>query len=269
MIEDDTGNIEYDEQGSGVPLVLVPGSCSTGAAWRAVIAALGKGYRCITTSLPGYGRTAERRPTGNPDVSIVAEALEKVVHRVGEPVHLVGHSFGGLVSVALALRRRVPLASLTVLEAPAVELLRLAGDQPHYAAFKDMSQRYFAAHGSGDPAAIEAMVDFYGGAGTFASWPERVRAYVIATTPVNILDWASAFGFAPSAEQLAGIGLPSLVAAGADSHPAIRRANAILASHIAGGALADIAGASHFMISTHPREVAALVERHIVRACER
>jgi len=31
MIDDARGSIEYDECGSGMTLVLIPGSCSTGA----------------------------------------------------------------------------------------------------------------------------------------------------------------------------------------------------------------------------------------------
>ena len=61
MIEDVLGRIEYDEQGSGPTLVLVPGSCSTGLAWRPVVKALDGKFRCVTTSLLGYGQTAERR----------------------------------------------------------------------------------------------------------------------------------------------------------------------------------------------------------------
>jgi pimeloyl-ACP methyl ester carboxylesterase len=34
MIEDPRGRIDYDEAGQGPTVVLVPGSCSTGAAWR-------------------------------------------------------------------------------------------------------------------------------------------------------------------------------------------------------------------------------------------
>jgi pimeloyl-ACP methyl ester carboxylesterase len=41
-------------------------------------------------------------------------------------VHLVGHSFGGLVALAVALRKRVALASLAIVEAPAAELLAAA-----------------------------------------------------------------------------------------------------------------------------------------------
>ena len=52
-----------------------------------------------------------------------------------------------------------------------------------------MTEAYFAAHDNGNAEAIAAMIDFYGGTGTFASWPPRVRAYAVQTTAVNILDW--------------------------------------------------------------------------------
>ena len=64
MIEDISGNIDYEESGAGPTMVLVPGSCSTGAAWRPVIAAWGNRFRCVTTSLPGYGGTDGAADTG-------------------------------------------------------------------------------------------------------------------------------------------------------------------------------------------------------------
>ena len=41
-VDDPRGPIDYQETGVGPTLVLVPGSCSTGAAWRPIMAALGK-----------------------------------------------------------------------------------------------------------------------------------------------------------------------------------------------------------------------------------
>ena len=76
MIEDDRGAIDYAESGAGPTVVLVPGSCSTGAAWRPVIAELGNGLRSVTTSLLGYGGTAERRTLRDADISREAEILE-------------------------------------------------------------------------------------------------------------------------------------------------------------------------------------------------
>jgi pimeloyl-ACP methyl ester carboxylesterase len=126
-----------------------------------------------------------------------------------------------------------------------------------------MNAGYFAAFERGDREAIASMIDFYGGTGTYASWPARVRAYAEETTAVNILDWASAYAFPLSAAVLAAIELPALVAWGGASHPAAQRANARLGQSIPGATTAVIAGAAHFMIATHARDVAGLIARHI------
>ncbi len=161
----------------------------------------------------------ERRTAADPDISHEAEILESVVRKAGSHVHLVGHSFGGLVALAVALRNRVPLASLVILEAPAPEVLRDRGEYQHYRAFRQMTETYFAAFAGGNAEAIAAMIDFYGGAGTYASWPPRVRAYAVETTPVNILDWASAYGFALPAKSLAAVQIPTLVIRGGSKSP--------------------------------------------------
>lgn len=266
MIEEALGRIDYDESGSGPTIVLVPGSCSTGTAWRSVIAAWDGRFRCVTTSLLGYGGTAERRTAR--DLSILHETavLESVIRRATGRVHLVGHSFGGLVALAVALRNQVSLASLAVVEAPAAELLREREEHRHYSAFRWMTEAYFTAFHGGDSEAIAAMIDFYGGAGTYASWPPRVRAYAVQTTAVNILDWASAYGFPLSAASLATIEIPVLIIRGGASHPAVQRANALLSECIGRAELATVDGAAHFMTATHAAQVARLVARHAQRA---
>jgi pimeloyl-ACP methyl ester carboxylesterase len=266
MIEEASGCVDYDESGAGPTIALVPGSCSTGAAWRPTIATWDNQFRCVTTSLLGYGGTTERRTKGDASISHETDALESVIRRAGGRVHLVGHSFGGLVALAVALRNRVPLASLAILEAPAVEVLREDSDDRYYRAFRQMTEAYFAAFEGGNVEAIAAMIDFYGGAGTFAAWPPRVRAYAVATTPVNILDWASAYGFPLSPASLAQVQVPTLVIRGGASHPAMQHANALVSECVSEGTLATIDGAAHFMIATHANEVARLIAQHVHRA---
>jgi pimeloyl-ACP methyl ester carboxylesterase len=143
MIQDEHGCIDYDESGVGPTVVLVPGSCSTGAAWRPIISRWRNSFHCVTTSLLGYGRSTERRTAFDADISHEAEILESVIRRTGRPVHLIGHSFGGPTALAVALRNEVPLLSLAILEAPAPEILRNAGEHEHYHSFREMTKAYF------------------------------------------------------------------------------------------------------------------------------
>jgi pimeloyl-ACP methyl ester carboxylesterase len=265
VIDDVRGRVDYDEAGEGPTVVLVPGSCSTGAAWRPIVAHWQNGFRCVTTSLLGYGGTAERRTSADADISHEAEAVEAVVRRAACPVHLVGHSFGGLTALAVALRGRVPVLSLTILEAPAPEILRHMGEYRHYLAFRKMTDTYFVAFQAGEKAAIEQMIDFYGGTGTFAAWPPRVRDYAVETTPVNLLDWASAYGFGLTPALLETVAIPTLVVWGEASHPAAKRANQLLGQHIPGAEVATISGAAHFMIATHAKQLAGLIAHHVGR----
>jgi pimeloyl-ACP methyl ester carboxylesterase len=87
----------------------------------------------------------------------------------------------------------------------------------------------------------------------------------VETTPVNILDWASAGGFALSEAMLAAVEVPTLVLRGGASHPAVQRANELLGSTIQGASLRTITGAAHFMIATHAGDVARAVA-DLVRA---
>ena len=260
------GCIDYHECGDGPAVVLVPGSCSTGAAWRPILSQLESEFRCVTTSLLGFGGTAERRTLRDGDISHEAEILEAVVRRVGRPVHLVGHSFGGLVALAAALRNQVPLLSLAILEAPAPGVLRSMGEHHHYSAFREMTDSYFGAFLAGDGTAIAAMIDFYGGAGTFAGWPQRVRDYAVDTTAVNILDWAGAYGFQPTANLLATVGVPVTMIWGGQSHQAVRRANELLGNCMRNVSVVTIAGAAHFFIATHAHKAALLIAQHVRRA---
>lgn len=269
MTEQLIDDFDYDETGDGPTIVFVPGSCSTGAAWRPVISALNGRFRCVTTSLLGYGGTTERRTARNPSIAHEAELIEAVIRRTGGPVHLVGHSFGGLASLAVALRARVPLESLTIMEAPAVSILREIGEYRHYRTFREMSDAYVAAFRGGDREAIASMIDFYGGSGTFAAWPSRVRAYAVETTHVNILDWASAYAFELSPSALAGVDIPVMVVRGEESHPAVKRANELLSIYIKDASLVTTKGAAHFMILTHPEDAARAVADHITRVEKR
>jgi pimeloyl-ACP methyl ester carboxylesterase len=206
-----------------------------------------------------------RGPIDYDDATIADEAdvLEEVIRRSGGPVHLVGHSFGGLSALAVAMRRPELLRSLIILEAPAAEVLQGAGEHQLYGEFRAMTAAYFGAYEAGEPHAIERMIDFYGGAGTFRNWPQRVRDYAIATTPANLLDWICAFGLALTPRLLADVPTRTLVAWGELSHPAAKRANQLLGQHIPKAAVVEMPGAAHFMIASHPQQVADMIAQHV------
>ncbi len=114
----------YHDQGEGAPVVLLHGSgpgVSAWANWRLVLPHLAKNFRTIAPDIVGFGFT--ERPE---DISYDMETWLK--HALGfldameiEKAHVVGNSFGGALSVALALHAPERVSRLVLMGSVGVE----------------------------------------------------------------------------------------------------------------------------------------------------
>ena len=261
MLQDKHGVIDYCEEGTGPTIVFVPGSWATMSAWRGVIEALEGRFRTVTTSLPGYGGTRECRAQTNASLDRQAEIVEAVIRRAGGPVHLVGHSYGGLVCLDVALCGLVPLMSLTLIEPVAFGLLRQEGELTLHAQFIAMREDYVRSFENGDREAARRVVDYLDGEGSFDALPPRMREYIVRATPTHVLDIRSRFD--TPLQVFGNILLPTLVVRGERSAPPLRRSAEILSGALANASLRTIPAAGHFMTATHAAEVAQLVGDHV------
>jgi pimeloyl-ACP methyl ester carboxylesterase len=104
--------------GEGARVVLVHGSVGNAAATWARQRALADRFALVFVTRPGY-------PPGPPQERIdFAEQAEQVADLLCPGDHLVGHSYGGVISLLAASRRPEALRSLTVNEPPAFGVAR-------------------------------------------------------------------------------------------------------------------------------------------------
>jgi pimeloyl-ACP methyl ester carboxylesterase len=100
----------------GVPAVLVPGFTGSKEDFIAVLAPIAAaGHPVTALDQRGQFETPGTEDPASYDVKELAEDLLSVVASVGPPVHLVGHSFGGLVVRSAALADPQAVRSLTLL----------------------------------------------------------------------------------------------------------------------------------------------------------
>jgi pimeloyl-ACP methyl ester carboxylesterase len=119
----DNYKFNYVENGNGANLVFVHGSASDYRTWDKQLEYFGKYYRTIIYSRR-YHWPNEQIPD-NEDYSMAkhVEDLEEFLEFIGpQPVHLVGHSYGALLCILLALKKPKLILSLTLAEPPAVAL---------------------------------------------------------------------------------------------------------------------------------------------------
>ncbi|MCC5860170.1 MAG: alpha/beta hydrolase [Ectothiorhodospiraceae bacterium] len=250
---------------SGPPVLFLPGSYSTERAWRRVWAHLPGGWRLAATSLCGCGATVETRSPGDSsmdhELAVVAEAVRRLS---GGPVHLVGHSFGGMVALAAALSERIPVASLALFEANPVGLI--AGNAALYDEVRALATAFSEALDRGEPDAAAYIIDWWSGAGTFAAMPEEVQEFCRTVAPANRLDWEIGLGFHPDHAAISALGIPVLLVRGERAVPAMVAMTDVLSALLPSAQCAVVADAGHFLISTHPAACAGLLTDHLEHA---
>ena len=95
-------------------ILLVHGYGSSIASYRPIISELQRHHRVIAIDLPGFGQSDRRAGDYSPEA--LADVLAKVINHKGvEKVHLVGHSWGGSIVLAFALKYPEKLAKLVVI----------------------------------------------------------------------------------------------------------------------------------------------------------
>lgn len=98
------------------PVVLVHGSMDRSAGMLRLSRRLTDDFHVTRYDRRGYGRSVDA--AGPYTVSAHVDDLEAVCVRLAGPAHLFGHSFGGNVALALAVRRPDLVHSITVYETP-------------------------------------------------------------------------------------------------------------------------------------------------------
>jgi 2-hydroxymuconate-semialdehyde hydrolase len=133
--------------GNGAPVLLIHGSgpgVTAWANWRLVLPELGKACRAIAPDMVGFGYT--ERPAG-----VVYSLDGWVSHAIGlldalgiQQTDLIGNSFGGAVSLALAIRHPQRVRRLVLMGSAGVpfeitpELDAVWGYQPSLAAMRGL-----------------------------------------------------------------------------------------------------------------------------------
>ncbi|XXF76522.1 alpha/beta fold hydrolase [Myxococcaceae bacterium GXIMD 01537] len=114
------GALRALEGGQGPAVVLLHGRGHAAPLWFTYLAALARGRRVLALDLPGFGHSsAPEGPlrTGEDGLRFFVEPVEELLQTLAPgPLALVGHSLGGLVALELALRGRVPVERLVLVD---------------------------------------------------------------------------------------------------------------------------------------------------------
>ena len=171
------------------------------------------GRAVAAPDLPGHGR-AEGWDGG----SLLAQSVRAAEAAMDGPVHLVGHSFGAVTALALAMERPGDVVTLTLIEPV---LFAAAAGRPGHAAAMERFAPMNAALARGDREEAARVFSRVWGTG-WDDLPERQRAYIrdrIHLIPAAEPDlMGDGLGLlAPG--RLEALGMPVLLVQGGETEP--------------------------------------------------
>jgi pimeloyl-ACP methyl ester carboxylesterase len=257
-------SVHYREQGSGPAVVLLHGGGSSGAQWREVCALLAPRFRMVTMDHYGHGGTD---PWPGPPEARTHEAEAALVRallaRLGEPAHLVGHSYGGGVALRLALSGPEGLRSLTLIEPIALSLLREGGEFALYEHYRDFALSFQRDVAAGEVArAWENFIDGNDAPGRWAALEDSAREGFLSLTDTIVSGWHANLSHATSPAECRALGLPVLLIHGERTQPHFRRMTELLAEHIPACRQVVLPGAGHMSPLSHAQALADELAGH-------
>ena len=268
-IEHNRINVSVRKKGTGEPVIFLHCSASSNKQWNAAFDTWDSRYLLLAPDLYSSGCTSDWPGTGDPTLADEAALVKAVIANLDRPVHLVGHSYGGAVALRLALLNPEWVQSLCMIEPVAFNILRGGTTQERdlFAEISDVAQYIRLAIAEGYPfLAAQRFVDYWNGAGTWQRLtsdqqlklsrqahrlPKNFNATINETIPPSL------YGC---------IDVQTLILCGTKSPKSARHITRMLTETIPGARHRTIPYAGHMLPITHPTQVNAAIQEHLLRA---
>jgi pimeloyl-ACP methyl ester carboxylesterase len=265
MIARTAGELSVAATGTGTPVALLHSSGLSGRQWRRLVPRLvDAGYRAIVPDLTGHGASAAWPEPTPFSLHTDVESLTGLVREHG-PLHIVGHSYGGLLALFVALAAPESVRSLVLYEPVAFGSLDPVGDARARASLPDLDPLWGASHGAQERW-LSAFVDYWNGAGAWSALREDARAefrrvgwVVREGVRTLIADRTPASAYAP-------IKCPVVLVSGAGSPIAARRTVERLGASIPNALVVVIPDVGHMAPVTHADRVNDVILSALAKA---
>lgn len=258
----------FREAGDGPGVVCLHSNASSSTQWRALMDRLSGDYHVLAADSYGAGRSPAWPADRQISLGDEAALLEPVFARAGEPLSLVGHSYGGAVALIAAIAQPRRVHALAVYEPTLFALVDAASPPPNEAdGIRATAARSVTALEAGRPEdAAEFFIDFWMGAGAWRRTPDARRG-PIAASIVNVGGWARALFHEPTPLQaFAALDVPVLCMVGHDSPASSLAVAGLLRQTLPRVEFIEFANLGHMGPITHPdivnEAIADFLARH-------
>lgn len=251
----------YRQAGHGPPLLLLHAGASSGLQWERALAALASRYCVLAPDLYGHGRTPCPEDM-SPDTLLKrqTDVLRALLAPLGAPARVVGHSYGAVLGLCLALHHPALVRDLVLVEPVAFGLL--ADDHPALQPVRAIEADCRALVDAGDPAtATRRFLDFWSDPDLWDFLaPEDQAAIIAGARERHFIGGPAVFGARFAPEDLSRLTCPIDLITGDDGPDAPRAVADRLCALLPHARRLEIPGAGHMLPLTHHRQFLRLLD---------
>ena len=259
-------DFNYVDIGEGDPVVFVHGTVGDYRTWDAQMDDFSERHRVIAYSRR-YAYPNNQMVNDSADYSVMAHAkdLSEFLRALNlGPVHLIGHSYGALISLVTTLEHPELMRSLTLGEGPVMSLLQYVPEGEKL--LNDFAMMAFmpAAEAFAANNERKAVEVFIGGvladSSYFSKAPQLHRDIMLANT-VELMAVVSKDNLFPvlSREEIKQLQVPTLLIKGDRSPEILIALTHALDACIEGNELATMTDTSHGLLYESPKEFNKMV----------
>lgn len=257
--------LHHTRRGAGQPAILLHSGGMSSRQWKRLGDELATSHLVVAPDFLGSGENPPWPAGADFHFQQDVDAVARIVEALGEPVHLVGHSYGGLVALQVARAAPSRVRSIAAYDPVAFGVLAEPRDAE---GLDDLSQAaknpvFTDAALGGTDAWFEVFVDYWNGPGAWRALPTPARESFLRVGRKVFLEVQSLMGDRTPGAAYAGIAAPALFITGSSSPPAARRVVARLAEALPAGRALTIDGAGHMGPITHARVVVDAIAAHV------
>ena len=236
-------DLYYEEQGMGVPILLIAPAGSTASTWGSVITELARIGRVIAYDRRGYARSG-----GDPVRSIsihTADAASLLEFLEAHPAVIVGTSAGAAIAVDLAVRRPELVRVVVAHEFPWRFTRHRPASSQIVALAKIGAFALLRRKADATEVLLRSAYSYGDGSSAWDAFPEEWRQIARRNARPALADFLNSIRSYPSATDLASVEVPVLCTYGARSPKSMARLVRLLAAAIPTARTQQIEGAGH------------------------
>lgn len=256
-------HVHYVEQGEGVPVIFVHCSSATHKEWKVFFADFLPHYRLFAPDLVAYGKTGDCSTFDSFDQSIDVQLLQKLIELVGQPVHLVGHSYGGVICLEVA--RKIPhqIISLCLIEPVAFPILRKSKYQKEWQEAFVLANSVMQAVEQGEiRRAARIYMKYWIGWWRWQWMPQRQKDAILATMEKVAKEFYMISHGQREISEFNGIQCPVTLIYGNKTKQPTKAIIRLLQEVLPNPMVHSIKGAGHMSPFTHTQQVYLLILQH-------